>query len=392
MAGHPTPGRGARGAGRGKGRPLAGGRLAAIRARRAGNGRRPPRVAARRAGRRPPWVRRQHARGAQRAHRVRADVPARLHRPVQGHGRRARAVQLLRPGLAPVLQEDRPAHPAIGQQEHHLGAGRDCAEARRAARPGRRGPSLPLRVPDVRRPAPGPHHPAASADHDLGDPLGRDHGHLHRSRQQLRAHGGLAGLGPVRARPADGGGAGQDVRLQQRGHPAHRPGAGQGHREEPRRLRGRVSLQAAGDRAVLLEAHPHRASRRGRRAVPDGARPRARGPSVPERRRVEGPPPAARRLGRRIHAAAGGDDRGDWLASPLWLSMVGAARRGGHAVPGVHDVGLRGAAPHRGAGARAGRGLHGLEHLRQAGTLVAPAPRSRDGGDPGSGLPGREAR
>ena len=204
---------------------MAGGLVAPIDTRRPGHGCDTPRVAARRARGWPPRLRGQHARRAQRSRGVRPDLPARLRVVVQGHGRGARAVQLLRPGLAPVLQEDRPSYPAVREQEHHLGAGGDRAPTGRAARPGRRGASLPGRVPHLVRPAPGADHPAAPADHDLGDPLGRDDRDLHRSRQQLRAHGGLAGLGAVRARPADGRGAGPYFRLQQRGHPAHRRSA-----------------------------------------------------------------------------------------------------------------------------------------------------------------------
>ena len=52
------------------------------------------------------------------------------------------------------------------------------------------------------------HDAEGPPDDDRGHPLGRDHRRLHRSRQQLRAHGGEQGLDPVRSRPAHGRRAG----------------------------------------------------------------------------------------------------------------------------------------------------------------------------------------
>ena len=139
------------------------------------------------------------------------------------------------------------------------------------------------------------HDAEGPADDDLGHPLGRDHGRLHGSGQQLRADGGQQGLDPVRSRPAHGRRAGLDVRLFERRDGAPRRGPPKGDRKTGRRLRRRASLRAARDLALLLEEDADGSSRHGGRPVPDRAR------SGEDRVPVH----EGRRLGRTANSAGG---------------------------------------------------------------------------------------
>ncbi len=82
-----------------------------------------------------------------------------------GKGRPA-YLQLLRPGVAPILQPDVPAHDAVRDEERHVCPHRDCNCPWRDTRRGHPRDAIFLRVQGEARSTPRPHAAARRAEHE----------------------------------------------------------------------------------------------------------------------------------------------------------------------------------------------------------------------------------